>query len=125
MAAHNFGAAFAWIFPFGLVVGLIGMPDTWDRAGRDGLIAELVAGLLVLAEMLVSAIVIKNSSKKGPAAAASAFVIGVPLRVGSTVLLSIAAVVVLKLPPAVFLLWIAIFYVAMLIGQSIWLTRKS
>ncbi|MFA6134938.1 MAG: hypothetical protein WC869_13060 [Phycisphaerae bacterium] len=106
-----------------VVEGLIGAYPTWKYAGAEGLFAQAVSGLIVLAAMIASVILVMRQIQAGPAKGAMAAAFGGMLRAVAVLGLWAAAWQVLKLPPITSIMWLAAFYFPLLAAESMWMSR--
>ncbi|MCP4375542.1 MAG: hypothetical protein GY794_05125 [bacterium] len=116
-------AALAWIVMLGMTAWVIGVYPTYHLAGKDGLVAQAVASVVVLIVTWGSAVVITKFASRGPKAAAMALL----LSGFAKMILVVVAVLMLRmmfdLPLIALMIWMGLFYVAMLAGELIWLSR--
>jgi len=112
-----------WAVLFGTAVGAAGAYPTALSAGAAGLRAQGVAAGIVVPAMAGSVMVTVRCMAGGPARAACAFVLAGTLRVLVVAAMTAVAWKLMGPPPAVMLLWVCVFYVAMLAGEAVWLTR--
>jgi hypothetical protein len=118
-----FCAVLGWIVPISLLVGLVGAFPTWHRAGIPGLQAELAAGVTVMIVMVASCALTAKTSAQGPGMMAYVFVISGMARVLVSVALLAAIWAATGLPARTLMVWAAIFYLTMLVAESIWICR--
>ncbi len=112
-----------WVLPIAVGVGVVGIYPTWLLGQKMALWAELSAGLIALVIMLLNAAVIFRSAKRGPAKVAFAFIMSVFPRVIVSIGLALAVWKVFELPHMVVLVWLLIFHLGILLGESIWLSK--
>jgi hypothetical protein len=119
----SFAAMLAWVVPFGLAAGLIGAAPTYLAGGADALRAELAAGAIVMAAVALSGMIVTASAWSGPAKASMAFLASGLLRLGVSVALGLLVQRWLGVPAAALFVWLGVFYLAMFLAESLWLTR--
>jgi len=112
-----------YIVPAGLAAAAIGAYPTWLLAGNEGLRAKAVAGLIVMGVMLVSAAAIVRAARGGAVRAVYAFLISGLARLLGSVALAAGAWAVLSLSPMSLVIWVGIFYLAMLSAEGVWLAQ--
>jgi hypothetical protein len=116
-------AALAWIVMLGMTAWAIGAYPTYHLAGKGGLAAQAVASVVVLLVTWTSAVIIAKFASRGPKAAAMALL----LSGFAKMILIVATVFTLKtsfnLPFLALMIWMGLFYVVMLGGELIWLSR--
>ena len=113
-----------WIVAAGFSVGIVGAYPTWVFSGIDGLWAELAAGLIVLVLVIADGWLVVRLARRGPRAATFGFVIASAVIGAASLALAVAAWAAIGLKLPVLLLWVAIFYLATLLGLSAWLARQ-
>jgi len=116
-------AMFGWVLPAELVVAAAGAYPTWRLGGAGALAAETAAAVIVLAAMSAGAGVVVWRGSRGPAAAAMGFMISASVRVMLCVALTVVAWRWIALDPAPLMVWVAVFYLVGLAGETIWLIR--
>ena len=119
----SFLAAGAWIVASAGAVWTIGAAPTWLLAGEEGLAAQAVAGGIVLVVMTASAALVVALARGGISRAAMGFMAMGVVRMAACLGAAGLAIFLLPLPRAVLLIWTAVFYLAMISGESIWLSR--
>lgn len=119
----RFRGMLAYVLPAGLLAAGVGVWPTWRLAGAAGLAAKGVAGLIVLAAGCVSAWAVLWAWRHGPAWTAWAFVLAGLFRMASCLAMAGGAWLAFGLSPRVLFLWTAVFYIVMLLGESLWLAR--
>ena len=116
-------AGLAWIVMLGISAWAVGAYPTYRLAGRAGLAAQGAASIVVLLATGASAIVIARLAARGPKVAA----MGLLLSGFARLILVVGATYVVRclfdLPLLVLLIWTGLFYVVMLGGELIWLSR--
>jgi len=126
------GDVVAWTVPVAASAGLLGGPWTLQMTGPEGVVAESASFLVVLGVVLASLLMIKwivrRSLAKHPGinvafVISQAFVVGSLAKVLSAVLAGVVVWYCLGLCTRPFFVWLAAFYLLMLMGESIWLTR--
>jgi len=116
-------AALAWILMLGLVAWAIGAYPTYRLAGLAGLAAQGVASAVVLLATGISAVIIAKLATRGPKVAAMGLLLSGFARLILVVGATFAVRRMFDLPLLVLLIWMGLFYVAMLGGEVIWLSR--
>jgi hypothetical protein len=119
----SFWALLGWVLPLGVLVGGVGVTPTWWLVGREGLVAELLAGAVVLPIMIASALIVLGVASYGPALTTVVFVsIGVMrlTAVVATALILHRFSRVLVLP---FWIWVVVFYLTVFGAEVAWLAR--
>lgn len=119
----SLAAMMGWAVLFGAAVGAAGAYPTALAAGAAGLRAQAVAAGIVVLAMAGSAVVTVRCAAGGPARAACAFVLAGTLRVLVVAALTAVAWKLVGPPPAAMIVWVCVFYVAMLAGEAVWLTQ--
>lgn len=119
----GFASLLGWVVPAALILGGLGVWPTWRIAGQPAVHAMLVAAGTVLGVILCGSVVIVRAARGGPGRAAFTFIAigfvqGVALLVVKGLWLTAT-----DLPVVPTLLWAVLFYVAMLVAQSLWLAR--
>lgn len=122
MQASRF-AALAWIIMLGLAAWVIGAYPTYHLAGVEGLAAQGTASVVVLLATGTSAMIIAKLAARGPTVAAMGLLLSGFARLIMVGGATIAIICGLDLPLMTLLLWMGLFYVAMLGGEVIWLAR--
>jgi len=112
-----------WLVFFSALVGGIGAYPSYRLLGRAGLRAEWIAWLIVLFVHSVSGAAVVHWAHRGAGSAAAVFVGCGMLRALGCLILAAVAEALCTLPVVAFLLWIGIFYGALLVGEVIWLVR--
>ncbi len=119
----SFPALLGWVLPVGLLVGGVGAGPTWWLAGRAGLVAELLAGTVVLPIMVASALIVLSVASSGAALTSAVFVsIGV-MRLAAVVTTALILERFCRMATLVFWICILAFYLAMLGAEVAWLAR--
>ncbi len=119
----SFPALLGWVLPVGLLVGGAGAGPTWWLAGRAGLVAELLAGTVVLPIMVASALIVLSVASSGAALTSAVFVsIGV-MRLAAVVTTALILERFCRMATLVFWICILAFYLAMLGAEVAWLAR--
>ncbi|MDP6544708.1 MAG: hypothetical protein QGH60_12005 [Phycisphaerae bacterium] len=116
-------AALAWIILLGLAAWVIGVYPTYRLAGLDGLAAQGAASIVVLLATSTSAMIIAKLATRGPTMAAMGLLLSGFVRLIVVVGATFAVMWMFDLPLLVLVLWMGLFYVAMLSGEVIWLAR--
>lgn len=116
-------AGFAWIIMLGLLAWAVGAYPTYRLAGMAGLAAQGVASLVVLLATGSSAVIIAKLATRGPKIAAMGLLLSGFARLILVVGATFAVRRMFDLPLLVLLIWMGLFYVAMLGGEVIWLSR--
>jgi len=116
-------AALAWIILPGLLAWAVGAYPTYRLAGKTGLLAQGAASVIVLLATWTSAAIIAKLAARGPKIAAMGLLLSGFARLILVVGATFAARWMFDLPPLVLLIWTGLFYVAMLGGEIIWLSR--
>ena len=116
-------AALAWIIMLGLAAWAVGVYPTYRLAGKTGLVTQSVAGVVVLLATGTSAVIIAKLAARGPTVAAMGLMLSGFARLILVVGATFAVRWLFDLPLLVLLLWMGLFYVAMLGGEVIWLAR--
>jgi len=116
-------AGLAWIILLGLLAWAVGAYPTYRLAGRAGLAAQGVASLVVLLATGTSAVIIAKLATRGPKIAAMGLLLSGFARLILVVGATFAVRGLFDLPLMVLLVWMGLFYVAMLGGEVIWLAR--
>ena len=116
-------AALAWIILLGLAAWAVGAYPTYRLAGLDGLVAQGVASVVVLLATGTSAVIIAKLAVLGPKIAAMGLLLSGFARLILVVGATFAVRSMFDLPLMILLIWMGLFYVAMLGGEVIWLAR--
>jgi len=112
--------ALAWIITLGVAAWAIGAYPTWLLAGWGGLLAQGLAGGVVLLTTALSTMMIADLAARDPAQAAVGLAGFGAIRVMLAISAFVAGWKYLGLPPTPLLLWIVLFYVSALTGQIVW-----
>ncbi len=117
-------AGLLWrLLPAGLVLGLAGAWPTWHLAGAGGVLSLLCAGGLVLAAVLFSGLLVVALAAGGPSRAALGFVASGLVRLLLCVGIGLAVIHALPVCAMTFFIWLGIYYLAMFLAESAWLSR--
>ena len=116
-------AALAWIILLGLLAWAVGAYPTYRLAGKTGLVAQGVASAVVLLATGSSAVIIAKLATRGPKIAAVGLLLSGFARLILVVGATFAVRWMFDLPLLVLMIWTGLFYVAMLGGEIIWLSR--
>ena len=119
----SFAAAGAWIAAMAGGVWAIGAFPTWLLAGRAGLAAQAVAGGIVMVVMTAGAALVVVFARGGISRAVSGFMAMGVVRMGVCLGGTGLAIYTSTLPRAVLLVWTGVFYLAMISGEGLWLSR--
>ncbi len=117
----RFTSALVWIVPTWLAAGAAGAWPTWHLGGRDAINCMLLAGGITLVATLVGTLLVVRSARLGPARAAMTFLASGLVQGVVAIGAATGAAVIIDAPLRVTLVWTAIFYVPMLVAQSLWL----
>ena len=107
----------------GLLTAGIGAYPTWAIAGPSGLAAAGAAGAAVFLAMFVSGCAMLWRSGPRAEQVANRFAGSAIIRIAICLAAAALAWYLFRLPIDVLLLWTGLFYVAMLVGECIWLAR--
>jgi hypothetical protein len=105
----------------GMVAGLIGAYPTWERFGWDGVKAEITAGVIVLVAMIASAVLVARRARRGASAAAFMFIYAGAVRAVLVAVVGGVGWKLLSLPGLILGVWLGVFYLVMLAGESAWM----
>jgi hypothetical protein len=119
----SFAAMLGWVSPIWLLLAGAGYAPTIRIAGGEAWRSQIMAGAIALAVVVLSGLAVVRAARKGPGRAAFAFIMMSMLRVLLSLLLAGGAWMLLNLQPAVVLIWLVIFQMALLLGEVVWLTR--
>ena len=119
----SFGALLGWVLPAGALVGAAGAYPTWCLGGRGALEAMLWAGGIVFGVVLLSAVAVIGSAPAGAGRATLAFVAAGLGRLVLAPALGAWVVWEFRVPPGAMFVWLATFYVVLLMAESAWLSR--
>lgn len=119
----SFWAILGWVGLIGVLAGAIGAWPTWHLAGREGLVAEVLAGAIVLPIMLASAVIVWGVGSHGPALAAAAFLAAGVVRLTAVVATSLILYRFVRPHAVAFLIWVGLLYLVTVIGEGVWLAR--
>lgn len=113
-----------WLLAAGWLAGAAGAWPMWSMFGREGLLAEGTALVIVFAWMTAAAAVVAWRGRHGPLAAAVAFIwAGLAGGVGA-LLTACAACLAAPLPAMPVMIWAGVFDSAMLLAAGFWLARQ-
>jgi hypothetical protein len=121
--AIRFGDLWTWSVPMAAVVGGLGAVPTWTWAGRAGLLAEALAAPVSLLAAGVGGWMIRRAAGEGPARAAAAFAPAEGYRGALTVVLGAVGWLAAPVGAAAWVLWLLIFYLALLFCTVVWLVK--
>jgi len=116
-------ALLGWTMPLGLVAFAVGIWPTWQAGGALAVWSQVTAGAVVLATVMGSGVIVCRMARRGPARAAVGFIFSCMGRILLAVALTLTAWRLLELHLMALAIWLVIFYLALLIGESIWLSR--
>lgn len=116
-------ALVGWTVPLAVILLAVGIWPTWRAGGQNAVLALLTAKAVVLATVLASGVIVCRMARRGPARAAIAFIFSCMGRILIAVVLMLTAWRLLELHLTALAVWLVIFYLALLIGESIWLSR--
>jgi len=119
----SYAGLLGWALPFGLASCGLGAYPTWVLAGEDGLRAQAVSLAVVLAIVLASGALLCRAAGGGAGRAAVWFIFSCLGRVVVALALILAAWKIWDLKLVALLVWMVAFYLALLTGEAIWLTR--
>jgi hypothetical protein len=119
----SLGALLGWVLPAGALVGAAGAYPTWCLGGRGDVEAMLWAGGIVVSIVLLSALAVIGSAPAGPGRATLVFVAGGLGRLVLAPALGAWVVWEFRVPPGAMFVWLAVFYVVMLMAEGAWLSR--
>ena len=117
----SLGPLLAWTVAPALLLGAAGAYPTWRLAGTGGLVGLTAAACAVVAAMTGGAVVVVRRASGGLAKAVIAFLWAALVRIGTCLVLGLAAAFLLPLSPPAMLIWLAALYVVSLAGESVWL----
>ncbi len=119
----SLSALAGWVLGLGGMVAVAGAWPTYRLAGWAGVQTELVALAVVGLVMMATGAWVAVEAFRGPVRAAVSFlvagVVRLPACLGGGALLWWLA----ELPAVVLGLWMAVFYLAMLAGEGVWIVR--
>jgi hypothetical protein len=119
----SFWVLLGWVLPVGVLVGGVGVPLTWWLVGREGLVAEALAAVIVLPIMVASAAIVVGVASFGPALITAVFVsIGV-MRLTAVMATALIVYRFCRIPTLAFWIWVVVFYLAMFAAEVAWLAR--
>lgn len=113
----------AWSGGLAAAIAVAGIAPTLWLAGTHGLFAYAMAAGIVVAVMAMSAVLIFRAGARGPGKAAMTFVLLGAARAIASLVLAWLAWCFGGFAAAPLLIWVALFYMTMLAGESIWLTK--
>jgi hypothetical protein len=119
----SLGALLGWVLPAGVLVGAAGAYPTWCLGGRRAVEAMLWAGGIVFGIVLLSALAVVGSAPAGAGRATLAFVAAGLGRLILAPALGAWVVWEFRVPPGAMFVWLAAFYVVLLMAESAWLSR--
>lgn len=104
-------------------VAAVGLYPTYLLAGFRGLLAEAVASAIVTIVAMGALTLMVHQARFGAASLIWTYKTAAMGKMLLSVVLALGAKFAFNLPSRPLLLWIVIFYLAVLVGQSIWLSR--
>ena len=116
-------ALLGWTVPLAAILFAVGVWPTWRAGGLTAVWAQVTAKAVVLGTVLASGAIVCRMARRGPARAAVAFIFSCMGRILVAVVLMLTAWRLLELHLTALAVWLVIFYLALLIGESIWLSR--
>ena len=118
------GSGLRWTVSSAAAAAGVGTYPTYLLAGRDGLLAELAAGVIVVAVAVGALALVVRQARLGVASLVWTYKSASMVKVVACAILAIVAKFALGLQARPLLLWTAGFYLCVLAGQSIWLVRS-
>ena len=109
-----------------LVTALLAAAGAWPThalCGRAGLNAMLLAGAIVLVVACAAMYIVGAVGLRGGGRLAMAFVASGLGKVAVCAALGLAAAMLLPVPPVALVLWLVLFYVAMMVVQVLWIVK--
>ena len=121
----RFSAMLGYLLGALVLAAAIGAVPTWRLAGPGGLTCVVPAFLAVATPFLASGMVVLSAARRGIRAVVAAFLLMGLVRVPASLALGAAAWAVWDLPADVLMIWVVVFYLACLGGETIWLIRAA
>jgi hypothetical protein len=118
------GSGLRWTVLIAAAAACVGSYPTYLLAGRDGLLAELAAGVIVVVVTAGALALIVRQAHLGVASLVWTYKSAAMAKVLACAVLAIVAKFAFDLQAKPLLLWTGGFYVCVLAGQSIWLVRS-
>jgi hypothetical protein len=120
----RFSEMILWVLPITLAVGALGAYLTWLCSGPSGLQAQMLALVLAWAIPAAGAVGVVRSGPHGAAKVALAYYTISIAKMMAFAGLAVAAWLLIDLPRKPMLLWLLVFALCTLLGESIWLIRS-
>ena len=121
----RFPAMLGYLLGALVLAAAVGVVPTWRLAGPAGLTCQLSALPAVAVPFLASGIVVLSVARRGIRAVAAAFLLMGLVRLPVSLALGAGAWAVWDLPAEALMIWVAVFYLASLGGETIWLIRAA
>ena len=107
----------------GMAVGLVGAYPTWRMGGFNALTGEGVAGAIVMAAVTIAGLLVDRMSSKRPLPPATEFYVSRVFRMLSCAILGLIAAYIAIGSVVAMLVWLALFYMVVLVAEAISLAR--